>query len=76
MTDINEHGIEAALSPDGVLDLKTAKPLRVRLNGRMLNGVTGGSELSAGQASATKQKFWQPDGTQGESTTDLRGEQR
>lgn len=73
---ISEHGIEATIGADGVLDLKTGHPLRVRLNGRMLNGVTGSGELSASQASITTPKFWQPDGTQGASTTDLRGEER
>ena len=73
---MTQHGIDATIGADGVLDLKTAHPLRVRLNGRMLNGVTGAGELSAGQARSTATKFWQPDGTQGDHTTDLRGEER
>lgn len=65
--DINQHGIAATIDEDGVLDLRTAHPLRVRLNGRMLNGVTGAAPA------VPKQQYWQPDGTQGDTTLDLRG---
>jgi len=65
--NIEQNGIKACIGADGVLDITTAHPLRVRLNGRMLNGVTGCEPV------VPTQKYWQPDGTQGDSTVDMRG---
>jgi len=73
MMDLNAHGIHATIEADGTLDLKVGHPLKVRLNGRLLNGGPG----SASQEPVIPaQKFWQPDGTQGDATIDLRGEVR
>lgn len=73
--NMTELDIEAVIGEDGVLDLKTKRPLRVRLNGRVLNGVTG-VDSSEPTVRTPTQKFWQPDGTQSDSAADLRGEQR
>jgi hypothetical protein len=69
--DLSAHGIHATIEPDGTLDLKVGHPLKIRLNGLLLNG----GPASAPQA-IPPQKFWQPDGTQGDITVDLRGEVR
>ena len=69
--DLNAHGIKATIESDGTLDLKVGHPLKVRLNGRLLNGGPGSAPQDI-----PAQKFWQPDGTQSDTTVDLRGEVR
>ena len=68
---LQAQGIEATLESDGTLNIVSDKPLRVRLNGRVLN------EAPKEQVRTPAQQFWTADGQQTDQRpVDLRGEIR
>jgi len=70
--NLQAQGIEATLEAGGTLNIVSDKPLRVRLNGRVLNEAP-----KEQQVLTPAQQFWTAEGQQTDQRpVDLRGEIR